>query len=213
MNDLSFPRSDDPERDKQIVDLVIGGKRVDDLAKMMACTVHDRDRPSVAHRLCMVACAPSSPTTVLTISALTSRRAAATTTASPSINALSAGKPRTGGACSGGGSAYSPAYTGLVDVACSANRSGSQNAGEVAERRNRRRRLPPYAEDAAPLKTIVQIGLGGAQKTNLDRRDDRDDLALYFVVVRTACRVCSRKVRIGRRGSRQNMDRKSAFVT
>jgi hypothetical protein len=56
MNDLSFPRSDDPERDKQIVDLVIGGKRVDDVAKMMACTVHDRDRPSVAHRLCMVAC-------------------------------------------------------------------------------------------------------------------------------------------------------------
>jgi hypothetical protein len=29
MNDLSVPRSDDPERDKRIVDLVIGGKRVD----------------------------------------------------------------------------------------------------------------------------------------------------------------------------------------
>ena len=41
MNDLSFPRSDDPERDKQIVDLVIGGKRVDDVARMMACTVAD----------------------------------------------------------------------------------------------------------------------------------------------------------------------------
>jgi hypothetical protein len=26
MNDLSISRSDDPERDKQIVDLVIGGK-------------------------------------------------------------------------------------------------------------------------------------------------------------------------------------------
>jgi hypothetical protein len=41
MNDLSISRSDDPERDKQIVDLVIGGKRVDDVAKMMACTVAD----------------------------------------------------------------------------------------------------------------------------------------------------------------------------
>jgi hypothetical protein len=41
MNDLSFSRSDDPERDKQIVDLVIGGKRVDDVAQMMVCTVAD----------------------------------------------------------------------------------------------------------------------------------------------------------------------------
>lgn len=41
MNDLSVPRSDDPERDKRIVDLVIGGKRVDDVAKMMGCTVAD----------------------------------------------------------------------------------------------------------------------------------------------------------------------------
>jgi hypothetical protein len=41
MNDLSISRSDDPERDKQIVDLVIGGKRVDDVSKMMACTVAD----------------------------------------------------------------------------------------------------------------------------------------------------------------------------
>jgi hypothetical protein len=41
MNDLSFPRSDDPERDKQIVDLVIGGKRVDVVAQMMVCTVAD----------------------------------------------------------------------------------------------------------------------------------------------------------------------------
>jgi hypothetical protein len=37
MNDLSIiSRSDGPERDKQIVDLVIGGKRVDDVSKMMA---------------------------------------------------------------------------------------------------------------------------------------------------------------------------------
>ena len=41
MKDLSIPRSDDPERDKQLVDLVIGGKRVDNVAKMMACTVAD----------------------------------------------------------------------------------------------------------------------------------------------------------------------------
>jgi hypothetical protein len=41
MNHLSVSRSDDPERDKQIVDLVIGGKRVDDVSKMMACTVAD----------------------------------------------------------------------------------------------------------------------------------------------------------------------------
>jgi hypothetical protein len=31
----------DPERDKQIVDLVVGGKRVDDVAKMMACGTAD----------------------------------------------------------------------------------------------------------------------------------------------------------------------------
>jgi hypothetical protein len=32
------------------------------------------------------------------------------------------------------------------------------------------------------------------QKTNMDRMDDRDRLALYpFVIVRMACRVCSRK--------------------
>jgi hypothetical protein len=35
------PRSDDPERDKRIVDLVIGGKRVDHVAKMMDCTAAD----------------------------------------------------------------------------------------------------------------------------------------------------------------------------
>ena len=39
MNDLSLPRSDDLERDRRVVDLVIGGKRVDDVAQMMACTV------------------------------------------------------------------------------------------------------------------------------------------------------------------------------
>ena len=42
MNHLSVSRSDDPERDKQIVDLVIGGKRVDDVSKMMA--LHCRRR-------------------------------------------------------------------------------------------------------------------------------------------------------------------------
>jgi hypothetical protein len=41
MNDLSATFDGDGERDKQIVDLVIGGKRVDDVAKMMACTVAD----------------------------------------------------------------------------------------------------------------------------------------------------------------------------
>jgi hypothetical protein len=41
MNHLSVSRSDDPERDKQIVDVVIGGKRVDDVSKMMACTAAD----------------------------------------------------------------------------------------------------------------------------------------------------------------------------
>jgi hypothetical protein len=41
MNDLSFPRSDDPERDKQIVDLVIGGRRIDVVAQVMGCTVAD----------------------------------------------------------------------------------------------------------------------------------------------------------------------------
>jgi hypothetical protein len=40
MNDLSA-FDGDPKRDKQIVDLVIGGKRVDDVAAMMACTVAD----------------------------------------------------------------------------------------------------------------------------------------------------------------------------
>ncbi|HZZ21782.1 MAG TPA: hypothetical protein VFE60_04030 [Roseiarcus sp.] len=39
MNDLSLPRSDDLERDRRAVDLVIGGKRVDDVAQTMACTV------------------------------------------------------------------------------------------------------------------------------------------------------------------------------
>jgi hypothetical protein len=41
VNDLFFPRSDDPERDRGVVDLVLGGRRVDAVAEMLGCTVAD----------------------------------------------------------------------------------------------------------------------------------------------------------------------------